>query len=172
MSNLNGKPVYIFSGLYDTTVVPARQEAQKKFFEAFNANVEFETANLGHKVPKAQVKNMFEFVLTNLQTGALSSLAAADPDWASKGILRRYTQADFSEGMIWESSALSPFGYIYYPKYCYEDANAKCKVHVFIHGCWGAIRVDGIEVLTSDYEGRDFNALAAANNVIIVYPDF
>lgn len=40
-SNLENDPVYIFSGALDTVVRPAKQEAQRDFFDNYNANVDF-----------------------------------------------------------------------------------------------------------------------------------
>ena len=67
---------------------------------------------------------------------------------------------------------MSPYGYIYYPNACYENATAQCKLHIYVHGCFSAIRTAGVELLMSDLEGRDMNAIAAANNLVVVYPDF
>lgn len=40
-SNLNGDPVYIFSGKYDDRVPPAQQEAQRDYYNTFSANVDY-----------------------------------------------------------------------------------------------------------------------------------
>ena len=112
---------------------------------------------------------MFEFIFKNLKEGAVSEWNPKDADWKSKGVLRRYAQNDFSPAMFWENSSLSPFGYVFYPNRCYEDASIKCKVHIHMHGCYSAIRHNGVDRLIKDYLG--FNAYAAANDIIIVYPD-
>ena len=50
-SNINGTPVFIFSGNRDTTYPPVMQEAQRDFYNNYGANVEFVSWDIGHDLP-------------------------------------------------------------------------------------------------------------------------
>ena len=51
-SNLDGKPIYIFSALDDPTNPPRFQEYQKDFFDHYKSNVDFVTMDgIGHTFP-------------------------------------------------------------------------------------------------------------------------
>lgn len=51
-SNLDGKPIFIFSALDDEVVDKKYQQFQKDFFDHYKSNVEFVTMEpLGHWLP-------------------------------------------------------------------------------------------------------------------------
>lgn len=64
--------------------------------------------------------NMLEHIMTNLLDGAMSDWEDADSDYESNGVFRPYWQADHHDTYFWQSSSLSPRGYIFYPKACYD----------------------------------------------------
>ena len=90
--NLANVPIYIFSGGSDDDVFPEKQEAQRDFFEHYNANVEFvQKADVGHDVPSIfygdyceeedlpedictydTMGALFTHILPNLETGSVS----------------------------------------------------------------------------------------------------
>lgn len=51
LSNLDGVPIYILSGLNDETVPPKSQESQRDFYLNYGANVLFEQEEFGHTFP-------------------------------------------------------------------------------------------------------------------------
>lgn len=62
---------------------------------------------------------------------------------------------------------MAEYGYIYYPKQCY-DGSKNCKVHMHLHGC--GLPVDGTYAGLEYIYGRGYNQVAAANDLIIIYP--
>lgn len=86
---MKDEPVYIFSGLNDTTVVAAKQEAQEDFYENYESNIKFVQMNdTGHEVPSLfnpdndydydMAGDLFTHILTNLVTDPISTLNAAN----------------------------------------------------------------------------------------------
>lgn len=108
---------------------------------------------------------MLRFVYEGLEVGSFS-LNAYDEDWQDKGILRRYSQADFNPASLFENDSLAPFGYVFYPKQCLHKT---CRLHVHLHGCSWPNRHAGMDLLKQDWLG--LQGYAVSNDLIIAYPE-
>jgi hypothetical protein len=75
---------------------------------------------------------LLSFLLTNIETNAISSLNDSTEDWQSAGVLRRFKQKEFVEDVPFGQSGLAQYGHIYYPNSCISQS---CKVHMHLHGC-------------------------------------
>lgn len=97
-ANFNGAPVYIFSGNNDTFYPQVYQEAQRDYYNNFNANVEYVTLDVGHEIPSIFASNqilnpsntaydvsglMFQHLMSNLPSNSIptSEWAQGDIDW-------------------------------------------------------------------------------------------
>lgn len=98
---------------------------------------------------------------------AESDWKAGDADWANKGVLKKFNQQEFVDSLAWQYNGLATYGYVYYPNQCY-DGSATCKVHMFLHGCMNTI--DGIFLGYEDLSYGGWLEYAAANDIIIIYP--
>ena len=186
--NLNGAPVYIFSGALDPIYGPHHQEAQRQYYDHFGANVEFVQLDVGHAVPATYPSsshwfynptgvaydlsgNMLRHLITNVEgsgsSGTIREWVAADPDWRSKGVLKKFYQNEFLDTFLWQPDSLADYGYVYYPYSCI-DGSRNCKVHMYLHGCHETVDglFPGIESLS--YGGR--LAYAASNDIIVLMP--
>lgn len=86
------------------------------------------------------------------------------PNWADLGVLRKYDQREFIDKDLPETG-MNEYGLIYYPNTCVE-AEKKCKIHVYLHGCGISVDIFG------DWSIRNngYLDLAAANDIIIAFP--
>lgn len=118
-ANWENSPVYIFSGTEDEIVDPSRQQTQEELYKSLGANVDYQEEPVGHLDPfycydengeisddgghciRNIVERMLSFVLTNLEAGAIDSLADADPEWYTKGVYRHFWQPDFLSTYLW-----------------------------------------------------------------------
>lgn len=101
------------------------------FFEEFDANISWNEIS-GHTHDDALtsfkalesdsegyagiMNEALEFILTNLEDGAISDWESGASDWEEEGVFRAFWQADEDDSLLWQTSSLSPRGYIYYPK--------------------------------------------------------
>ena len=135
-TNLASHPVYIFGGTQDTLAWPINQQAQKDFFNNYGASPLLETFDTGHKVPTVfatgddyvngydTIGAMYTKLLTGLPQDALSSLAAADNDYKSKGVLRRFSQKEFIDATIFQTIGMKEYGFVYYPYRCVDGTDS------------------------------------------------
>lgn len=70
-------------------------------------------------------------LLTNIE-GGIEKLAPKDYDFKTKGVLKTFKQAEFTDNF--ESSGLMDEGYIFYPNQCLQES---CHIHFLLHGCGG-----------------------------------
>ena len=92
-------------------------------------------------------------------------MAPKDKDWENKGILNTFNQREFLDLWNWNYSGLADFGYVFFPKQCIKD-EAKCKVHVFLHGATTQYEFAGRSVV----DNAGFNEYAVTNDLIALYP--
>jgi len=182
-SNLNGAPVFIYSGMRDESVVPAYSLAQQIYYNNFGANVEYVSQDTGHEIPaifspnegmnKSGLKydlagNLLKHLTTNLATGAIpvDQWAEGNPNWREMGVLRQFYQDEFLDTSIFQVNGLAKYGYIYYPNNC---IGGNCRVHMHLHGCGltaGSYFYGGFEKITQG----GWMEYAAANDIIVVMP--
>lgn len=75
--NLDGYPVYIWSGEEDTVIPPANQEEQEEFYDNYDASVEFvSSSENGHDYNDDTWKNGLDYVY-----GVLDSSIGDLSDW-------------------------------------------------------------------------------------------
>lgn len=92
-------------------------------------------------------------------------VAPKDDNWESKGVMREFSQTEFVDRKIWQWNGLDDTGYVFYPTQCLVK-NAKCKVHVNLHGCGQNYRYTYLAL--PKYSG--FNEYAVTNDIIVLYP--
>ena len=81
-------------------------------------------------------------------------------------LLRKFAQREFlGENSLFMYDGLDEYGFVYYPQICLEKNN-KCKVHVHLHGCTASAAIVGEDLVRNS----DFLEYAAANDIIIVFP--
>ena len=105
----------------DSIVLPIFQDNQRDFYENFGANVLFEAEDFDHTWVVDYPTDVWEsedcstmehypcnggfdttgkilsHLLTNIPGSGVSSLAAKDYDWTTKGVYRKFRQHDFIE---------------------------------------------------------------------------
>lgn len=150
------------------------------FYEGLDANVVVQVEEGDHGTPYCDdfdddssnclgplTNNMLEFLLTNLKEDPIEEWFEADSDWESHGVLRPFWQPNFDESYIWQTSSLSPLGYVFYPDQC-VDGSRQCKLHIWLHGCSSTARGGDV------YDWGPWfpiNGFAAANDLVVLYPD-
>jgi len=87
-------------------------------------------------------------------------------DWESIGTLMKYDQKEFVDPKPLEDGFWD-YGYVYYPNTCVDSAEKKCKIHVYLHGCYES--ADGYGESTS-VRWNGFVEYAASNDIIMVFP--
>jgi hypothetical protein len=71
-------------------------------------------------------------------------------DWESKGILRRFSQTDMVESLIFEDTSLDDYGFIFYPNQC-ADGSISCQIHIATHGCNQGVTTKGQSDLSENF---------------------
>lgn len=74
-----------------------------------------------------------------------------------------YSSSQFFSFEQDEVTGMDSKGYAYIPKACEEK---ECKVHFMLHGC--DMQAENIE--KSLIQGSQFNEIAEANDIVIIYP--
>jgi len=104
-------------------------------------------------------------ILTHLYNNDLVSPNGQN-DGLDLGSLVTFDQTAYMEaGYTSETSALNKIGYVYVPNTCSQN-NTNCKVHVAFHGC-----LQTLDDINEDFVTEaGYNSWAAANDIIILYP--
>jgi hypothetical protein len=77
-----------------------------------------------------------------------------------------FSQAEFASGNKLPENGLFDVGYLYVPKSCEPGSNAKCALHVSLHGCAQSAELIGDKF----YKNIGLNEWADSNNIIVLYP--
>jgi poly(3-hydroxybutyrate) depolymerase len=77
-----------------------------------------------------------------------------------------FSQAEFVPGGKLAENGLYETGYVYVPAGCEPDGDAKCALHVSLHGCAQSAEVIGDEF----YKSIGLNEWGDSNNIIVLYP--
>lgn len=171
LSNLEGSPVWLFSGTQDTTVSPVLMKLAKAFYRILEADIKstfnvdathgWITDNYGAPC------NIHQFPwINNCGIDAAAEILShiyktkfnqATPD------LERVFRFDQTPYFSDDNASLSDYGYMYYPKKCEEF---ECELHVMLHGCvMTRETIGGALIINSG-----FNELAEGSGFIILYP--
>jgi len=111
---------------------------------------------------------LFQHLLPNLKSGAVSSVKAGVTDWQERGVLRQFSQSELLDTNVFENDAgLADYGFVYYPYRCVNGAVANCKVHMTLHGCGGST-TGAFGELNIQHTG--WVQYAAANDLIVIFP--
>jgi hypothetical protein len=86
----------------------------------------------------------------------------ADKTKAKDENLRSFKQLEFISE---KDSGMAENGYIYVPDMCWNDIE-KCRVHMFLHGCW----MNEGNIGDAAYRHLGYNEWGESNGIIIIYP--
>lgn len=183
--NLKDQPVYVLSGMKDTIIKPVQQESIRDYYNMHGANVHLEQiANMWHTYPSIfwgadnnpsyrgfdGFGNTIKYILENLQknaVGSVSLLTSGDRfNYENCGVLRKFSQTEFSEAFLGFNIGLDDYGWIFIPNACLTK---QCKAHMFFHGSGGSvssIRNTGfVDIL--DMGGLQYGC---SLDLIVIYP--
>lgn len=171
VSNLNGLPVYVYSGTYDTVVNPKVNAATEAFFKLAGANV-----TGVFTIPSEHCYPTLDFGETCSSLGS-PYIGNCDYDGAGVSLAKLYgtlkpkastfvaaNLMQFDQTKFGTGNSLNSIGYIYVPTACQNGD--ECGLHVTFHGC---------QQTTADI-GEEFpqhvglNEWAETNNIIVLYP--
>jgi hypothetical protein len=82
------------------------------------------------------------------------------------GAFVEFSQAEFAPHGKPVENGLNEVGYLYVPKACEPGGDAKCALHVALHGCLQSAELLG-DVF---YKNVGLNEWADGNNIIVLYP--
>ncbi len=180
LTNLQNKPVAIFQGDLDPTVLAPSAEKLDQFLKRFGSRTRLTmVSGLGHALPSPKGS------LACGTTGSpflakCSRQDGSQVDGAGEvlrtlyGQLRARTEMDpqslyrFSQSQLINaaSATMSGEGFVYWPKAC-RDANSNCRLHVALHGC----HQNGDAVGDEFARNAGYNEWAEANGIVILYPN-
>ena len=159
LDNLKKAAVYLVGGTEDTTVPMLAVQAVDDVYSNFDVEkMEFLKKPIQHDAKGADPIGGIKYLYTQLGYAPSGFQPSKDDPW-DFGELIKFDQKEFvPEGWTWEESTFSDFGYAYVPKSC--NVKRQCNVHFVFHGCNGSPPLH-----------LGYNEFAAANDIIMVYPD-
>jgi Esterase PHB depolymerase len=173
LSNLAGRPMYIYASPLDTIINPGNSDKLTEFLTAFNDPSNISQQHLiesAHGFPTLNQGGLCEMpmspwildcaydtagVILETMYGVLNFRGVADPSH-----LHVFSQTDFGNAQ----TPLYATGWIYVPDSCAKGQT--CKLHVALHGC--EMNPDYIQDQFASITG--YNEWAETNNTIILYP--
>ena len=173
LSNMVGKPVYIYASPIDTVINPGNSDKLYDFLTAFDDPSYIFSEHLvesAHGFPTfdqggACELPMLPWILScgydtageilRKMYGELKLRGLADPKH-----LLQFSQTDFGDA----KTPLYPYGWIYVPDACAKGDT--CKLHVALHGC--QMNPDYIDSKFATLTG--YNEWAETNKIIVLYP--
>ena len=192
VSHLASSRVYLYRGTLDTVYLDGSVNKTAEFFRAFApaSSILFEAsipsqhafpsadpwlpaatcgrnapgappamANCGYDGAGAVLQHVYQHTLT-----APPSLNGSATDPA----LSTFNQTSyFSAGAGWEGTGLGSTGWVYVPPPCAAPGSL-CKLHVALHGC--GMSANNPAMNTSFVAHTGFNSWAAANRIVVLYP--
>ena len=74
VDNLKGKPIYIYSGEFDESILPWAQDLEEKVFQHFGADVhKFMEPNKGHKMRWHMPWMMMQYLYEKIPSSGVTS---------------------------------------------------------------------------------------------------
>ena len=178
LKNLRDDRVWLLSGGNDKTLAPAVMDALAAFYRELlpaDAVRYVKVPEAGHAMlstsdSKANACNTSSppFINRCQDVDAAGQLLAhllgplKPPASVADGEIIAFDQRPFIDGPAIDAS-LAEEGYAFVPNVC---RNGGCKVHVAFHGC----RQNAGEVGRRFIEGAGYNAWAASNHLVVLYP--
>ena len=176
LSNLEGKPVYVYHGLLDPVVNTLVANAGASFYESFGANVEYHdwdaaghswVTPLGVVACSATAAPFLNNCLDDPEGEMLAHWLGrvnAPNDGTPKGTLSWFDQNDYVPGGDAAALSMDSTGMLYTPPACAQGA--ACKLVVALHGCLSGQYLIG-DLLP---ELGNLDTYADTNNLVILYP--
>jgi predicted esterase len=179
LSHLRHRRLYFFSGSLDGTVKPAAVAAAVEFFRRLGVDGQIAYVRdvpAGHAMLAPDAVHPCDVTASPYVNRC--AVAGAPYDQAKAVLTQIYgalqpPQAGANEHPVAfdqrpfadAASAMADTGYVYAPGSC-AVAGAHCRVHVALHGCMQ----DAESVGDAFYGGAGLNRWAAANRLIVLYP--
>jgi poly(3-hydroxybutyrate) depolymerase len=176
VSNLSGKPVYVYHGLLDPIVNDMVSADGVAFYEHFGANVEYHSSDLaGHGWPTPEgilpcsatsppfLINCLDDPEGQMLRHWLGSVNAPN-DGRPDGTLSSFDQDQYAPGGSAPALSMDSTGLLYTPPSCADGA--PCKLVVALHGC-----LSGQYLLGDDFpDYGNLDTYADTNNLVVLYP--
>ena len=196
-SQIEGKPVYIFSGLRDSVVPPRVQEQQKSFYEELKANVLLDAQDYNHNVPRIGYDCLPEDTqwVIDLIGDFVGNSFLKTCGYDAAGEMYKFLYPNLKESPIetvnppdldWRSNGvLRKFSQTElidanvgtetgldehgYVYYPFSCKEKACNINFFFHGCQQTIRFRHGQGWDVVTKYR-FNDYAASNDIIQIFP--
>lgn len=187
LTHLRGAAAYLYRGARDSCYQPGSVGHAAEFYERVSARVHFADSAVPslHAIPtvadgtpcgtegnysdaaphglEACGYDGAGECLSHIYPGLTAPTAPQDP-----GSLVAFDQREFRRDPL---SGLDAAGWAYIPQGC-RRAGARCRVHVFAHGCGMSAASGPAPYAFGDTYARraGFNAWAEANGIVVLYP--
>lgn len=158
-TNLGNDFAYIVGGTLDEIVPLKNQEAIVETYANWGATTINDTVEDGtHCIQEGKPAEIIQWLYTSM--GVATEFEDAVDRAADFGSAYRFDQLEIATdlGLDAEANGIRDCGYVYVPDTCVEEGAEACHVHFAFHG------EDGGRLK------NHYNAFAAANNIIMVYP--
>ncbi|MBV1852735.1 poly(3-hydroxybutyrate) depolymerase [Catellatospora sp. NEAU-YM18] len=176
ISNLSGKPVYVFHGNSDTTVKKSVNDDLVKFYQYFGASVQYNsTTSAGHAwvtpygtggctVTASPFLNDCGIDPQQAMLGKLLGSVSARNTGPLSGSLIRFDQSTFATNGWAPGLSMGTSGFAYVPSAC--AAGQACKLLVALHGCSQGYDAVG----TAFVDRANLAQYADTNRLVVLYP--
>lgn len=179
-TNLQGQPVYLWSGTQDKVVNPREMVDLNSEYQRYGANVKFDStfpAAHGWESPNGELAcgtngspfmvNCFQngVVYDSVQTWLTMFIGPLKPrnNGPLSGTLYSFDQTEFGAS---PNVSMSPTGSVFVPKACERGQHA-CGLVLALHGCLQQASLIGNRWVTE----AGINEWADTNKLVVVYPD-
>lgn len=173
-AHLRGARIWLFSGRLDDTVPQSVTDVLKAYYETFADPGDVEYVN-NMRADHAMITEAFGNACDSSKPPFLND---CDYDAAGAILARMYgslRRPDGESGQLlsFDQKAFDPDparhglaarGYVFIPDAC--AGGAPCRLHVAFHGC----RQNAETVGDAFYRNAGYNPWAAANNIVVLYP--
>ena len=176
VSNLAGKPVYVYHGVLDPVVNALVSDDGVAFYKHFGASVEYHSTDpAGHGWPTPDgvvpcAVTSPPFLINCLDDPEREMLAhwlgtvKAPNTGRSRGTLAAFDQNQYAPGGSAPALSMDTTGLLYTPPAC--ASGAPCKLVVALHGC-----LSGQYLLGDEFpELGNLDTYADTNNLVVLYP--
>jgi poly(3-hydroxybutyrate) depolymerase len=176
ISNLSGRPVYVFHGGNDTTVKASVSNDGVSFFKHFGASVTYDSGTseghgwitpygtLGCTATGSPYLDNCGTDPENALLGKLLGSVAAPNTGPLTGSLIRFDQDGYAVNGRASSLSMGGSGFAYVPSSC--SSGSSCRLMVALHGC-----AQGYDAVGTSFVDRaDLDQYGDTNHMIVLYP--
>jgi len=176
VSNLSGRPVYVFHGGNDNTVKASVSDAGVSFYQHFGANVTYDNGSAaGHSwvtpygtsgctVTSSPYLNDCGTDPENALLQKLFGSTTSPNTGPLTGELISFDQDTYAVNGSASGLSMGGTGFAYVPSSC--AAGQSCRLMVALHGCEQSYN----DVGTAFVDRANLNQYADTNNMIVLYP--